>query len=203
MELTKTDFSRNNLDFLRLFFALTVVFYHISALTHIPAFADFGKYLSGAYAVKSFFVISGMLIYRSHLKSSSLASYLEKRVRRIYPAYFTVVALAAVALLPLSTLPASQYFGLGFWKYVAANLVFLKPSGTLPGVFTSNSLQAVNGALWTLRVEVTFYLFVPVMCIYARASARKRSWERSSASRSYGGTPLSGWLWLMDRAESI
>jgi peptidoglycan/LPS O-acetylase OafA/YrhL len=159
----KVEFSRNNLDFLRLLFALIVVFYHIAILTHLNAFSSFGKYLSGDYAVKSFFVISGMLIYRSYSKSSSLASYLAKRVRRIYPAYFTIVALAAVVLFPLSTLPASRYFGPGFWKYIAANLVFLSPSGSLPGVFTSNSLPAVNGALWTLKIEVLFYLFVPVI----------------------------------------
>jgi peptidoglycan/LPS O-acetylase OafA/YrhL len=33
----------------------------------------------------------------------------------------------------------------------------------LPGVFTANSLNAVNGALWTLKIEVIFYLFVPVL----------------------------------------
>jgi peptidoglycan/LPS O-acetylase OafA/YrhL len=31
----------------------------------------------------------------------------------------------------------------------------------LPGVFTSNSNSAVNGVLWTLKIEVAFYLFVP------------------------------------------
>jgi peptidoglycan/LPS O-acetylase OafA/YrhL len=171
---TEADLSRNNLDFLRLVFASIVVLFHLSALTHIPAYAALGKYMSGAYAVKSFFIISGMLIYRSYLKSSSLASYLEKRVRRIYPAYFTVVVLAAVALYPLSALPLSQYFGPGFWKSLAANLVFLKTGGSLPGVFTLNSIPAVNGVLWTLRVEVVFYLSVPLIVYLCRRFGVKK-----------------------------
>jgi len=165
---TEASLNRNNLDCLRLVFATIVVLYHLSSLTHISAFAVLGKYMSGSYAVKSFFVISGMLIYRSYLRSSSLASYLEKRVRRIYPAYFTIVTLSAVALFPLSILPASQYFGFGFWKYLIPNLVFLKIGGSLPGVFTLNSNPAVNGVLWTLRVEVVFYFFVPLIAYLCR-----------------------------------
>ena len=158
------DFSRNNLDCLRLILASIVVLFHVYALTNLSAFSPFGTYLSAHFAVRSFFVISGLLIYRSYTRSSSIASYLEKRVRRIYPAYFTIVVLAAIALWPLSTLPTAQYFGTGFWKYLGANLVFLNfLAPSLPGVFTSNIVSPVNGALWTLKIEVAFYLFVPIM----------------------------------------
>jgi len=98
------------------------------------------------------------------MRSSSFYSYLDKRVRRIYPAYFTVVVLAAVALCSLSLLPVSLYFGAGFWEYLGANLIFLNfLSPSLPGVFTTNDISAVNGALWTLKIEVAFYLIVPVL----------------------------------------
>ncbi|MDR3558729.1 MAG: acyltransferase, partial [Candidatus Pacebacteria bacterium] len=156
------DFGKNNLDCLRLIFASTVVLFHFG-LTGVPALA-FDRYFSARFAVDAFFVISGLLIYRSYVRSSSARSYFEKRVRRIYPAYFTVVVLAAFALCPLSSLPVSQYFGAGFWKYLGANLVFLNfLAPSLPGVFTSNSISAVNGALWTLKIEVAFYLFVPII----------------------------------------
>jgi len=158
------NFSNNNLDCLRLILASIVALFHVSALTGIPAFAPLGKYFSPHFAVNSFFVISGLLIYRSYMQSSSTGSYMEKRVRRIYPAYFMVIVLAAISLWPLSTLPVSQYFGAGFWKYLGANLVFLNfLAPSLPGVFASNILPAVNGALWTLKIEVAFYLSVPLM----------------------------------------
>ncbi len=153
-----------NLDCLRLALASIVFLFHIYALTALPAFISFDKYLSAAFAVRAFFVISGLLIYRSYVQSSSVASYFEKRIRRIYPAYFTVVLVAAIALCSLSSLPPSQYFGFGFWKYLGANLLFLNfLAPSLPGVFTSHSISAVNGALWTLKIEVAFYLFVPIM----------------------------------------
>ncbi len=158
------DFSNNNLDCLRLILASIVALFHLYVLTGIQAFSAFGKYFSPHFAVKAFFVISGLLIYRSYTRSSSLRSYLEKRVRRIYPAYFTIVTLAAVSLCLLTTLSLPHYFGIGFWKYLGANLLFLNfLAPSLPGVFISNNMPAVNGALWTLKIEVAFYLFVPIM----------------------------------------
>jgi peptidoglycan/LPS O-acetylase OafA/YrhL len=44
----------------------------------------------------------------------------------------------------------------------------------LPGVFTPNINQAVNGALWTLKIEVAFYLFVPIIhYVSSRFGVRK------------------------------
>jgi len=94
------DFSKNNLDCLRLILATIVVLFHVSALTTLPAFDFLGRWMSPHFAVRSFFVISGLLIYRSYTRSSSVTSYLEKRARRIYPAYFTVIVFAALALCP-------------------------------------------------------------------------------------------------------
>lgn len=168
------DFNRNNLDCLRLIAASIVVLFHLG-ITGIQSFSVFGIVFSAHFAVKTFFVISGLLIYRSYTRSSSVRSYLEKRVRRIYPAYFTVVTLAAIALCLLTTLPLSHYFGLGFWKYLGANLLFLNfLAPSLPGVFASNAMPAVNGALWTLKIEVAFYLSVPVIhYLCSRLGTRK------------------------------
>ena len=171
---TNTDLNKNNLDFLRLILASIVALYHISALTGISAFSAFGR-LSPHFAVRGFFVISGLLIYRSYARSSSARSYFSKRARRIYPAYFTVIAVAAIALFPLSTVRWTQYFAVGFWKYLAANLVFLNfAAPTLPGVFASHGNSAVNGALWTLKIEVAFYLFVPLLHYFCSRLGTKR-----------------------------
>jgi peptidoglycan/LPS O-acetylase OafA/YrhL len=172
----RADFSRNNLDCLRLILASIVALFHVSALTNVPAFSLFGQYLSPQFAVRSFFVISGLLIYRSYTRSSSIHSYFEKRVRRIYPAYFTVIVLAAIALSPTSTLPLSQYVGIGLWKYVGANLIFLNfLAPTLPGVFTSNTTAVINGALWTLKIEAAFYIFIPAMHYLCSRFGTKRT----------------------------
>jgi peptidoglycan/LPS O-acetylase OafA/YrhL len=158
------DFKENNLDFLRLIFAATVVLFHSSDLSGLAALAPLGVYCNPTFAVRGFFVISGLLIYRSYTRSSTIRSYLEKRVRRIYPAYFTIVVGAAIVLPLFSPMFPIHTYGAGFWKYLGANLAFLNfLAPNLPGVFTSNGIQAVNGALWTLKIEVAFYLSVPII----------------------------------------
>ena len=154
----------NNFDALRLIFAAMVVVYHTALLSQAPALG-WGLYISSTFAVQAFFVVSGFLVTMSFENSSSLKGYALKRLRRIAPAYIVVVVGAAVLLATLSTLPASQYFAsLEFWRYLGFNLIlsnFSAPS--LPGVFTSHFETAVNGSLWTIKIEVAFYCTVPLM----------------------------------------
>lgn len=169
--------SRNNLDCLRLILAAIVVLFHMAALTNLPAFSVFGKYCSPHFAIRSFFVISGFLIYRSYTRSSTLGSYYAKRVRRIYPGYSVVILVAAGTLWMVSSLAPLRYFAsLSFWKYLAANLLFMNfAAPSLPGVFTGNNLTAVDGALWTLKIEVAFYLLVPVIHHLCKRFGRNRT----------------------------
>lgn len=168
------QFEKNNIDFLRLILASVVALFHTAVLTGIPSLSILG-HLSADFAVKGFFVISGMLVYRSYLRSSSWQSYFEKRVRRIYPGYIAVVLACAFGLFPLSTSSLEQYFGIAFWKYLAINLVFLThfcPS--LPGLFQSHIETAVDGVFWTLKIEVLFYLLVPAIHFIATKAGQLR-----------------------------
>lgn len=109
------------------------------------------------------FVVSGFLIFMSFERSSSIRSYAGKRLRRILPAYVVVVVLCAFLLWSVSSLPSGRYFSSDWLKYVAANLAFLNfLHPDLPGVFEGHRVPAVNGALWTLKIEVMFYVSVPL-----------------------------------------
>lgn len=159
----------NNFDLLRLLFAGTVCLVHAYELSGYQQLALIASVLSSAVAVKAFFVVSGFLIFMSFERSSSISSYAKKRIRRIYPAYFTVVMLCAVGLMSISTKGFADYFSPAWVKYIFANLAFLNfLQPTLPGVFDANRLQAVNGALWTLKIEVMFYLSVPLFVLLFR-----------------------------------
>lgn len=155
--------SKNNFDLLRLLFAGTVCLVHARELSGFSQLGLLTDFLSSTVAVKAFFVVSGFLIFMSFERSTSLGAYTKKRFRRIYPAYFSVVVLCAIGLLSVSSKTIGDYFSLAWVKYVLSNLAFLNfLQPTLPGVFESNKLAAVNGALWTLKIEVLFYLTVPL-----------------------------------------
>lgn len=152
----------NNLDLLRFIFAAIVFFVHTYHLSGSNALLIIDWMLSSTFAVKSFFVVSGFLIFMSYENSNRLSTYFSKRLRRIYPAYFTVVVLCALLGAFFSELSVNDYFSVDWLKYLFANLLFfnfIHPD--LPGLFTNNTLSAVNGALWTLKIEVMFYLCVP------------------------------------------
>lgn len=165
---------RNNFDLLRLVFSFTVFLVHAQVLSQRPELSVLSSWLSAEIAIESFFVVSGFLVVMSFEKSRSVGEYASKRVRRIYPAYFSVVVGAAVAGALLTTLPLAEYFFSAAWvRYLAANLVFMNfLAPTLPGVFESNPMAAVNGALWTLKIEVMFYAAVPVIALLCRRIGR-------------------------------
>lgn len=164
---------QNNFDLLRFLFAFIVFLVHSHVLSGEKSLSLLSKLLSTDIAVKSFFVVSGFLIFMSYENSSGAKSYFNKRARRIYPAYFSIVVICALLGVFFTTLPWTEYFSLPALKYIAANMVFLNfLQPALPGLFENNSLQAVNGALWTLKIEVMFYLIVPLVILAFRRAGR-------------------------------
>jgi peptidoglycan/LPS O-acetylase OafA/YrhL len=150
----------NNFDFIR-FTAATMVWYgHCYALygktpdafTHLMHFGYLG--------VAIFFVISGYFVTRSYETCGSLLHYLRNRVLRIVPAMAVVLLLTVFLLGPLTTsLTLHQYFAYpDTWRYFNV----FPPQYTLPGVFASNPLNAVNGSLWTLQYEMICYAGVAI-----------------------------------------
>lgn len=152
----------NNFDIVRLALATVVVMVHCSVLSQAPQLAFIGGWLNGELAVQCFFAISGFLIFASYERSSSLADYGIKRAYRILPAYWLSTALC---------------LAIAFWhrqfhvaEFLLANLTFtnfLHPS--VAGVFSSNPYTPIlNGALWTIKIEVMFYVSVPVIVWLSR-----------------------------------
>lgn len=152
----------NNFDLLRLFFAVVVAVVHGAELSKVDVLTSLSGILSSELAVDSFFIISGFLIFMSYESTSTLNRFVSKRVRRIFPGYWSVVIFCAFVLFFTSSKGFVEYFSFDFFKYLFCNLLtlnFLQPQ--LPGVFEGNSLPTVNAALWTIKIEVMFYISVP------------------------------------------
>jgi peptidoglycan/LPS O-acetylase OafA/YrhL len=110
-------------------------------------------------AVAVFFALSGFLLWRGHAAAARdlgerprTGHYLRSRVVRIMPAY-----LAAVVVI-LSLLPDADHASLTVWL---ANL-------TLTQIYVPLTLTGGLTQMWSLSVEVTFYLVLPILALLAR-----------------------------------
>jgi len=154
----------NRFDFLRLLFAGLVALYHAVYLSGINRDGMWENTLARAaeLSIQGFFIISGALVLGSLINSEKTSLYAEKRIRRLYPAY--VVVILVPALIALFVSANAQ----GVFAYVLPNLLFLNfIEPTLPGLF-ENYAGIVNGALWTLKIEVMFYIALPVIWWFIR-----------------------------------
>lgn len=154
----------NNFDFLRFLFAFLVVIGHAIILSEQPEFHNDFLAMMPNYSVYCFFIISGFLIFSSYEKLNNLKKYVMNRSRRIFPAYFFVVSFFSFLLFFFSNVTVKEYFSIEWVKYLTSNLLFanfLQPCVNY--VFASNRHCAVNGALWTIKVEIMFYAFVPIL----------------------------------------
>ncbi|OBK54554.1 acyltransferase [Mycobacterium kubicae] len=110
-------------------------------------------------AVAVFFGLSGYLLWRGHAAAARglgarprTGHYLRSRVVRIMPAY--VVAVVVI----LSLLPEADRASLTVWL---ANL-------TLTQIYVPLTLTGGLTQMWSLSVEVSFYLALPVLAFLAR-----------------------------------
>lgn len=156
----------NCFDFLRYFFAFSLVIVHFCTLTGVEQF----WFVSGGTRVMAFFIITGFLVIYSYIRTDNIKKYAEKRIRRIMPAYVATILLSFLIGLLFTQLPASSYLTSGAtYKYLIANLCFLNYiQPDLPGLFTDNISTAVNGSLWTMKVEVLFYATVPFFMYFLK-----------------------------------
>jgi peptidoglycan/LPS O-acetylase OafA/YrhL len=160
-----TDVTRhNNFNLLRLTAALMVLVSHSFGLLnkglHQPIFplADSRLILSdlGLYI---FFTISGYLVYKSLITSPSYLNYFWKRFLRIVPA-LAVVNLACIVLgLFITNLSTTKYLSdIDTWRYFLINTSLVANQFHLPGVFTTLPDTSVNSSIWSILLEVKFYI---------------------------------------------
>lgn len=156
--------SLNRFDALRLGLASMVFLYHAVVLSgvHPDTRIEDNLALVAELSIQGFFIISGALVYGSWERSRGLSDYAGKRVRRLYPAYAVIILIPAAISLFLSFGQPGALAEIA--SYLGANLVFLNfLQPDLPGLFEDQRVSVVNGALWTLKIEVMFYFLVPVL----------------------------------------
>ena len=171
--------------------AMGVVVTHVAFQTGHSSGA--GGRLFGRFdlAVAVFFALSGFLLWRGHAAAARglgpekkrwprTGHYLRSRVVRIMPAY--VVAVVVI----LSLLPDADHASLTVWL---ANL-------TLTQIYVPLTLTGGLTQMWSLSVEVSFYLALPILALLARrlpVGARVPAIAALAAlSWGWGWVPLGG-----------
>ncbi|MDE7473665.1 MAG: acyltransferase [Muribaculaceae bacterium] len=148
----------NNFGIIRYILAYSVLISHFNVLTGNDLYWPISSY----YRVCGFFLMSGFFMYGSYMRHRGCRDFLKHRGIRLMPSYLFVVLFFAVALCAVSTMSPGSYFSsLHWWKYVIANVVslnFVCPD--LPGVFENNIDTAVNGSLWTMKIEWLLYFSI-------------------------------------------
>ena len=159
---------RPEIDSLRAIAVLGVIFFHL----------EFLKITGGFLGVDIFFVISGFLISnfvigRINQKQFSFCEFYIKRVKRLFPALFTVCVTTLI---------------FGFFKYQPDSLQFLSLTISSILLFLSNILffyeatyfndlanQSPLLHTWSLSVEEQFYLFFPLLTFFIFKKFSKNS----------------------------
>jgi peptidoglycan/LPS O-acetylase OafA/YrhL len=140
---------RQDIQFLRGLAVLTVVLFHLQ----VPFFQN------GFLGVDIFFVISGFLMAKLYDKGTIIDFY-KRRLDRLYPAY-SLTLLVTLVVGAVITIPVD--FNQLFEQSIAGSLF-------LSNVYYWNQNSYFDKAafnpllnLWSLAVEVQFYLLVPFL----------------------------------------
>lgn len=157
-------------DGLRAIAALAVLATHVSFIATVNHVRWFGPYLARLdIGVAVFFVISGFLLYRPFVAAQlagrpgpAIRPYFRRRVLRIFPAYWAVLAVVFF-VLRVHTLSGPKdalvYFG----------LLQIYSKATITGGLT----QA-----WSLCTEISFYAFLPLWALAVRRVAGRAGRDR-------------------------
>ena len=160
MEKISTE---NNFDLLRLFAALQVALSH--SMSHLDHPLPILSWIAALPGVPIFFFLSGLLIYGSYTSSlnsaTPLKTFYTKRFLRLYPGlwvcfFFSIGLVALSGYFHITPVPIVDAISWG-----AAQLTFFQFYHA--DFLRSFGVGALNGALWTIAVELQFYILFPLI----------------------------------------
>ncbi|MDP2710868.1 MAG: acyltransferase, partial [Solirubrobacteraceae bacterium] len=153
------------LDSFRGVAAVGILLYHCWLLSGEPALGGGpvrDVLSSGFLAVTLFFVLSGFVLFlpvaRREGVFGPLAPYARRRLARVVPAYYVVLALCLLAYPLLATRGMDGRVTL---DALLAHAVFVQQEARLLPGYEGALGFAVNPVVWTLSLEALFYVLLP------------------------------------------
>lgn len=155
----------NNFTLIRLVLSTLVLFGHFKIL---PGGLGEGLSNYADVAVDAFFIVSGYLVSGSIDSKPSAFGFYIRRLFRLYPLYAVTIFAQAVLMLTLVPNDIASYAGETL-RYIAANLVFANfLAHDIGGVLSNLHNSGINPSLWTLKIEVGFYVLLPLIWLLTR-----------------------------------
>ncbi len=151
----------NQFNLLRLLAAAQVLVVHsLNHLNYAGPLVSLAKAIPG---VPVFFFISGLLISHAYLRTRAmgLRAFFRNRALRIFPALWAVVLLSAAMLFAIGFLPLSFLASPRFIAWLAAQSTVVQFYN--PDFLRGFGVGVLNGALWTISVELQFYVLTPLL----------------------------------------
>jgi peptidoglycan/LPS O-acetylase OafA/YrhL len=151
----------NNFNLIRLVAALQVLAVH--ALNHFDYEGPLVTALKVVPGVPTFFFISGFLIctsYRRMREQGNLA-FFTNRFLRIYPALWVCVAVSTIAVALTGYYADREIAPQRFVLWLLGQTTFFQFYN--PDFMRPFGVGVLNGALWTISVELQFYLLSPIL----------------------------------------
>lgn len=158
----------HNFDIIRLIAAIMVVYSHSFVLSgKVEPGALIYKNTFGGLGVAIFLMVSGFLVAQSWDRTQNIYSYMKARMLRILPGLFATIMFCVFIIGPLTTnLSLIDYFHNWTTVDYFKNITMYNVRYSLPGVFETNPYKyAVNGSLWTICYEFSFYIMLALASI--------------------------------------
>lgn len=176
------DHSRNNFDLVRLFAAVQVVVVHLVSM--MPGLRDepLLRALSLFPGVPIFFFISGFLISGSWLRNQDAAAYVAARALRIFPALWVSCLFTLGLLLWLYPGPMRDN-ATAAAAWMMMQMSFLQSWN--PEFLRGYGSGVANPVLWTIPVELSFYVVLPLLMMLGQKLRRPRGVLLGAAAASF------------------
>lgn len=155
----------NNFDLIRLIAAIQVVLWHGIEHLHIKVPEVVLLILGSFPGVPIFFVVSGYLVTASYRRSDSYGQYLRNRALRIFPGLWVCFILTFLSIAWVYGLSEAGLSDISKW--IIPNIFGVSHT---PSFLRNFATGSVNGSLWTIPVELQFYLILPFMVVFLAQS---------------------------------
>ena len=162
------EFKINNFDLLRLFAATEVIIDHYFQHLKLPISKSSLEILYLFPGVPMFFIISGYLISASYERNNNLGIYLKNRALRIYPGLWGIILVTII----IFSITGINFFNTQVLMWLPCQLAGLIYT---PGFLANYGFGSYNGSLWTLPIELQFYVVLPI-CYFLTPKNRAIYW---------------------------